>query len=138
MLETIHTDMSSTGMGMLAYLIAHWRGDQNIAQSLLVNGALPYFVLEMVFLLVYLLTFTTPIYLVSLIAIFVWFVCFFAWLVWCVVGTGRSAIRTLRGASGITFKILAVVALALVVAVLVKTVQIVNDVLLLTRLTSIQ
>ena len=63
---------------MLAYFMAHWRGDQNIAQSLLVNSALPYFVLETVFFVVYVLTFTTPIYLIPLIAILVWFVCFFA------------------------------------------------------------
>jgi len=41
---------------MLAYFMAHWRGDQNIAQSLLVNGALPYFAMGTVLLLVYMLT----------------------------------------------------------------------------------
>jgi len=52
---------------------------------------------------------------------------FLAWLVWWIVGTTRSAIRTLRSGGGITSKILAFVALFLVVAGLVKTA---SDVLL--------
>jgi hypothetical protein len=65
-----------------------------------------------VFFLVY-LTFR-PIYMMSLLALF------FAWLVWCAVGTTRSAIRALRSGS-IASKILAIVALALLVVVLVET-----------------
>ena len=113
---------------MLAYFMAHWRGDQNIAQSLLVNGALPYFALGTALLLVYLLTFRLT-YLMWLLALF------FAWLVWWAVGTTRSAIRTLRTGGGTTSKVLAIVALALVVALVVQTAQTANDVLLLTRLT---
>jgi hypothetical protein len=101
-------------MRMLAYFMRHWRGDQNIAQSLLVNGVLPYLALGTVFLLVYVLTFR-PIYLMWVLALF------FAWLVWCVVGTTRSAIRTLRSGGSITSKILAIVALVLLVVVLVQT-----------------
>ena len=99
---------------MFAYFMRHWRGDQNVAQSLLVNGVLPYFALGTVFLLIYVLTFRLT-YLMWVAALF------FAWLVWGVVGTTRSAIRTLRRGAGITSKILAVVALSLVVAVLVET-----------------
>lgn len=104
---------------MLAYLTAHWRGDQNIAQSLFVNGALPYFALVTTVGIIvplaalYMLTLLT--YMMSFFALF------FAWLVWWVVGTTRSAIRTLRIGGTATSKILAIVALALVVALLVKT-----------------
>jgi len=103
---------------MLAYLTAHWRGDQNIAQSLFVNGALPYFALVtakgiLPLAALYMLTLLT--YMMSVFALF------FAWLVWWVVGTTRSAIRTLRIGGTATSKILAIVALALVVALLVKT-----------------
>jgi len=61
----------------------------------------------------YMLTLLT--YMMSVFALF------FAWLVWWVVGTTRSAIRTLRIGGTATSKILAIVALALVVALLVKT-----------------
>jgi hypothetical protein len=53
---------------MFAYFMRHWRGDQNIAQSLLVNGVLPYLALGTVFLLVYVLTFR-PIYLMWVLAL---------------------------------------------------------------------
>jgi hypothetical protein len=100
-------------MGMFAYFMRHWRGDQNIAQSLLVNGVLPYFVLGAAFIVA---NATFNIYLLMW-----WFLLFIAWLVWGVVGTTRSALRTLRSGAGITSQILAVVALALVVVVLVDT-----------------
>jgi hypothetical protein len=98
---------------MFAYFMRHWRGDQNIAQSLLVNGVLPYFALGAAFIVAYV---TFNLYLLMF-----WLLPFIAWLVWGVVGTTRSAIRTLRSGAGITSKILAVVALALVVVVLVDT-----------------
>jgi hypothetical protein len=69
------TPASTGDGGMFAYFMRHWRGDQNIAQSLLVNGVLPYFALGTVFLLVYVLTFR-PTYLMWVAALF------FAWLVW--------------------------------------------------------
>src|SRR5262249_27060934 len=106
-------------MRMLAYLTAHWRGDQNIPQSLFVNDALPYFALVtpkgiLPLAAFYMLTFLS--YMMSVFAFF------FAWFVWWVVGTPRSAIRTLRMGGTATSKILAIVALALVVALLlVKT-----------------
>ena len=102
------------GMGMLAYFSTHWRGDQNIAQSILVNGVLFYLAMETMFSLVYQLT-PRPLPLM-------WdFLLFLVWLVWWLVGTTRSAICTLRSDGGITSKILAFVALLFVVAGLVKT-----------------
>jgi len=138
--EVAPARIAGRGMRMLAYLTAHWRGDQNIAQSLFVNGALPYFVLETLFSLVYMLLMFTRMstYLMSPLGllfalIFAWLVCFFAWLVWSVVGTTRSAIRTLRSGGGVTSKILAIVALTLVVALLIKTASDVLTTALLVR-----
>ena len=108
---------------MLAYLTAHWRGDQNIAQSLFVNGALPYFALVRVLAGVDPIEVAGPwLSLTSLSPTYVmWgFALFFAWLFWWVVGTTRSATRTFRS-GGVTSKILAIVALAVVVTLLGKT-----------------
>ena len=102
--------------------MAHWRGHQNIALSLLVNGVLPYLAMSTVFFLIYLLI-RRPIHL----HILWWLPLFFAWFIWWAVGTTRAAIRTLRSGGGVTSKALALVALALVVAGLVKTAR---DVLL--------
>src|SRR5262245_6812607 len=115
-----HRCLLRGGMGMRAYFMAHWRGHQNIALSFLVNGVLFYLALESLLFLVYLLT-QRPTRLIWDLPLF------FSWLVWWIVGTTRSAIRTLRSGGGITSKILAFVALLFVVAGLVKTA---SDVLL--------
>src|SRR5262245_11115881 len=102
------------GMGMLAYFRTHWRGGQHIVQSILVNGVLFYLALETLLFLVYLLR-QSPTRLIWDLPVV------YSWLVWWIVGTTRSAIRTLRSDGAITSKILAFVALLLVVAGVVKT-----------------
>jgi len=99
---------------MLAYLKLHWRGQQGIAQSLLINGVLAYGVLLAVtMILAFLLNPSMNALMIALLPTLV------AWLGWFAVGTARSAIRTLRGGSSIAGKILAVLALVLLAAMLV-------------------
>ena len=56
MLETRAHRYGFNGDGNARLFRKHWRGDQNIAQSILVNGVLFYLALETMFSLVYQLT----------------------------------------------------------------------------------
>src|SRR5262245_6605389 len=109
---------------MLAYLKSHWRGQQAISRSFVINGFLTLFLLgaplasqpievweEIVFESQTLtLTNVLAIAYLSVLAV---------WLGWFAVGTARSAVRTLRGGYGIGAKILAIIALLVLAAMLV-------------------
>src|SRR5262245_38748197 len=110
---------------MLAYLKSHWRGQQTISRSFVINGFLTLFLLgaplasqasevweEIVFESQRTLTLTNVLAIAYLSVLAVW-------LGWFAVGTARSAVRTLRGGHGIASKILAIIALLLLAAMLV-------------------
>jgi hypothetical protein len=107
---------------MLAYLKSHWRGQQTISESFLVNGVLALLVLgaplasqpkEVWEEIIY----HSPLMLTLMNAYLSVFV---AWFGWFAVGTARSAVRTLRGGYRITSKILAIIALVFLAAMLVR------------------
>jgi len=107
---------------MLAYLKSHWRGQQTISQSFLANGVVALLVLgaplasqpiEAWDQIIY----HSPLMLNLMDAYLLVFV---AWFGWFAVGTTRSAVRTLRGGYGIASKILAIIALVVLAAMLVR------------------
>ena len=110
---------------MLAYLKSHWRGQQTISRSFVINGFLIFLLLgaplamqpievweEIVFESPRTLTLTTVL-AISYLSVLA------AWLGWFAVGTARSAVRTLSSGYGLASKILAIIALLILAAMLV-------------------
>jgi len=72
---------------MLQYAMAHWRGEQGLVQSTLINGLGGYVLLVAVFLGLGATVFTSSTFLgVSLCV-------FFAWQIWASVGILRASAR---------------------------------------------
>lgn len=103
---------------MLAYLKMHWRGQQSVAWSLLVNGLLAYIVL----LTVLLTPMLSPKLWINILTIAYLSVAM-AWLGWFAIGTARSAVRALSGGPSVAAKIIAIIALLLVATMIVFLVE---------------
>jgi hypothetical protein len=79
-------------MLIMDYMLRAWRGEQNVAWSLLVNAICGYAITTAVILGAALI----PVVQHERWGIFVLLVVWFAFVVWAAVGTTRAAIATLR------------------------------------------
>lgn len=71
------------------YIVAHWRGEQNLALSCFVNGLVGYLVMLSPLMLL-------QFGLHSILGI-IYIVAFSAWVIWALVGVLRGGWRVLRG-----------------------------------------
>jgi hypothetical protein len=99
------------------YIAAHWRGEQSLAKSVLLNGLLGYV------LFVAALAAGSQI-VTSQVGVYIGMAVFLAWLAWALVGIARCSIKILPAHdSSITMKSFAIASLIGVIVVLFLTIR---------------
>jgi hypothetical protein len=91
---------------MKHYIVAHWRGEQSLARSFLVNGLLGFIVVPLVFVALG--------YVIRAEAfVYVGFCLILVWLVWAAVGIVRCAIAIFRRPSSLLLRFAAALVMIL-------------------------